>query len=78
MDCEKRLTIKNLIRQLQAWFEWQDAKCWAKAIHPGWVQLATKARSGNTRMIYRDKILMAYRGDLFCPEADLERGVDDG
>lgn len=59
----------KLIRKFRAWLEWQDAKCWAKAIHPGWVQLATKARSVKTRMLFRDKILKAYRGELICPAA---------
>ena len=52
--------IKYAVR---SWFEWQDAKCWAKDIHPGWLYLATKAKSEETRMIYRNKILKAYRGE---------------
>ena len=48
---------------VRSWFEWQDAKCWAKDIHPAWVYLATNARHEETRMIYRNKILKAYRGE---------------
>ena len=53
-------TIKYAV---QSWFEWMDAKSWAKSIHPGWVELAEKAKSNDVRKIYRDKILKAYRGD---------------
>ena len=55
---------QRLSGSVRAWMEWQDAKRWAKAIHPGWVQIATKARSEKTRMTYRNKILKAYRGDV--------------
>lgn len=51
--------IKYAVR---SWFEWQDAKCWAKDIHPGWLHLATKAKSEETRKAYHNKILKAYRG----------------
>jgi hypothetical protein len=54
----------NLIRKLRSWLEWQDAKCWAKAIHPGWLQLATKARSKKTRNLYKEKIMKAYEGEM--------------
>ena len=47
---------------LRAWMEWMDAKSWAESLHPGWVQLATKAKNKEVRLIYRDKILKAYRG----------------
>ncbi len=51
-----------LLRELfNEWMEWQDAKCWAKEFHPGWVQIATKAKGKTTRQIYRDKITKAYR-----------------
>lgn len=52
--------IKKMIRD---WFEWLDAKHWAKQYHPAWVELATNKRvSDYTREIYREKILLAYRG----------------
>lgn len=50
-------------QRVRSWMEWQDAKCWAKAIHPAWVLLATKAGNEETRIIYRDRILKAYRGE---------------
>lgn len=48
---------------LHKWFEWQDAKCWAKDIHPGWLHLATKGGHEETRAYYKAKILAAYRGE---------------
>lgn len=48
---------------VSSWIEWQDAKCWAKDIHPGWVIMATKCRNEETRQYYKIKILAAYRGD---------------
>lgn len=48
-----------------AWLEWQDAKCWANEYHPAWVQIATKSKSEEARAIYKEKILEAYRGDLW-------------
>ena len=45
------------------WLEWQDAKSWAKAIHPGWLHIAKKAKSKEVRLLYRKKILKGYRGD---------------
>lgn len=44
------------------WLEWQDAQCWAKVYHPGWLHIAKKAKLKKVRLIYRDKILNAYRG----------------
>lgn len=55
--------IEKLIEFIRAWFEWQDAKCWAKDYHPGWVHMAKKARHNVVRQYYKDKILMAYRGE---------------
>ena len=43
--------------------EWQDAKCWAKDVHPAWVEIAKRAKIKKTRQIYRNKILKAYRGE---------------
>ena len=51
------------IRQAFAeWLEWQDAKCWAADIHPGWLHIAKKAKRKEVRLLYREKILNAYRG----------------
>lgn len=58
-----RYALGILYQYIAGWFEWQDAKCWAKDIHPGWLHLATKAKSAATRQIYRNKILKAYRGE---------------
>lgn len=46
------------------WFEWEEAKCWANNTHPGWVHLAVRARSEETRKKYREKIILAYLGEL--------------
>ena len=54
----------GLLREwIYDWLEWQDAKEWAKDYHPGWVQIARKARRKTTRRIYRDKIMRAYKGE---------------
>ena len=45
---------------VESWFEWRDAKCWAKEFHPSWVILAENS-SKHTREEYRSKILIAYR-----------------
>ena len=47
---------------IESFIEWQDAKDWAKEFHPAWVEIATRARTEDTRTIYRNKILRAYRG----------------
>jgi hypothetical protein len=44
------------------WLEWQDAKSWAKEYHPGLLHIAKKAKRKEVRLLYRDKILKAYRG----------------
>ncbi len=54
--------LERLWEVLDKWLEWQNAKCWANEYHPGWVQIATKARRKTTRQIYRDKIMNAYNG----------------
>ena len=59
--------LERLLEAINKWLEWQNAKCWAKEYHPGWVQIATKAKGKTTRQIYRDKIMKAYQG-----------GYDDG
>ena len=56
-----------LNKKFYEWIEWLEAKEWSKEYHPGWVQIATKAKGKTTRQIYRDKIMKAYQG-----------GYDDG
>ena len=58
------LLLRDLLNE---WLEWMDAKCWAKEHHPGWLQIARKAKTTKVRQIYRDKIMKAYQG-----------GYDDG
>ena len=48
--------------KFNSWAEWQEAKDWAKSIHPGWHQLATQRKRPEIRATYRRKILNAYRG----------------
>ena len=59
---------KNLYRRalksIRAKNEWEDAKRWIKASHPGWVILATRAKTEETRKKYREKIILAYLGEL--------------
>ena len=45
------------------WLEWQDAQSWAKDIHPGLLYIAKKAKKKEVRLLYREKILNAYRGN---------------
>ena len=54
--------LERLWEVLDKWLEWQNAKCWVSEYHPGWVQIATKAKGKTTRQIYRDKIMKAYHG----------------
>ena len=63
-----RRFIQSIMAELEVlregfndWLEWQDAKEWAKYYHPGWVEIARKARTRTTRKVYRDRILRAYR-----------------
>jgi hypothetical protein len=56
MNCFKEF---NII--LEEWFEWVDAKRWAKAYHPSWVRFATKISRPEIRETYRKKILETYR-----------------
>lgn len=51
-------TIKYAVR---SWIEWQDAKAWAKKMHPAWLYLAIKGSKEETRDKYRRKILNEYR-----------------
>ena len=46
-----------------AWIEWQDAKCWAKQIHPAWVEIVKRTKNEDVRKYYKKMILDAYRGD---------------
>lgn len=62
--------IKSIMAELEVlregfhdWLEWQDAKEWAKYYHPGWVQIARKAKHKYTRDAYRKKIVSEYRGE---------------
>ena len=55
--------IDKLRKAFYDWLEWQDAKEWVKVFHPGWVQIAKKAKTKRTRLLYREKILKAYRGE---------------
>lgn len=48
---------------VMSWLEWQDAKRWAKDIHPAWLEIVKWTKSEEARMIYRNKILKAYRGE---------------
>lgn len=50
--------VKNAV---SSFFEWQDAMYWARAHHPGWVYLATRCKTEETRKYFRDKILEEYR-----------------
>lgn len=59
----KYALIQFWYQYIAGWFEWQDAKCWAKDIHPGWLQIATKCKNQETRAHYKAKILAAYRGE---------------
>ena len=45
------------------WFEWQDARSWAKVYRPAWVHMATKCKNKKTRIYYREKIIAAYKGE---------------
>jgi predicted DNA-binding protein (UPF0251 family) len=55
--------LEILRERFNDWLEWQDAKERAKFYHPGWLQIAKKARGRVTRQAYKDKILRAYRGE---------------
>lgn len=54
--------LKHTIR---SWIERQDAKAWAWVYHPGWLQIATKARNEDTRRVYKQQILLAYREEEY-------------
>jgi hypothetical protein len=55
----KRILI--IKQYIISWIEWQDAKEWAKAFHPSWLQLATQRKRPEIRKTYKNKILDAYR-----------------
>ena len=57
--------INNIKQSVKDWFEWQDAKAWAKVFRPRWVPFATQRRRPELRETYRKKILEAYR-DGYC------------
>ena len=54
----------RVLEAYREWREWQDAKAWVYDSHPGWVHLATNAKTEETRQIYRDKIMLAYLDDI--------------
>ena len=58
-----KMMIAKIREAFYEWLEWQDAKEWVKEFHPGWVQIAKKAKRKSTRLLYREKILKAYRGE---------------
>ena len=49
--------------KVEAWLEWQDVKVWAEEFHPGWLHIAKRSKCKETRIIYKDKILSAWRGE---------------
>jgi hypothetical protein len=49
--------IKTNLRELS---EWEEAKEWAKTMHPNWVRLATQTQRPEIRETYRQKILRGY------------------
>lgn len=53
----------QLVYSVATWFEWQDAKCWAKEYRPAWVHFAAKCKHKETRDYYREKIIAAYKGE---------------
>jgi hypothetical protein len=59
----KYALIQFWYQYIAGWFEWQDAKCWAREYHPAWVQFARKSKRKETRAYYKAKILAAYRGE---------------
>ena len=60
-----KVDLGILRERLYNWLEYQEAKEWAKFYHPGWLQIAKKARTKRTRLTYKDKILKAYRGEEY-------------
>ena len=55
--------IKRLLRILNNWFDWQDAKSWAREYRPAWLYIAQRSNNEATRQRYREKILRAYMGE---------------
>ena len=53
-------TWNDIKKIIQSWFEWEDAKRWAKKRHPAWVQLATQNNRPEIQETYRKKILDEY------------------
>ena len=54
--------IERILNRLAVWFEWQDAKCWAKVFHPAWVEIVKRTKNEDVREYYKNMILGAYRG----------------
>jgi hypothetical protein len=59
----KTCLVQFWYQYIYNWFEWQDAKCWAKEVYPGWLHCFKKCRHQETRDYYKAKILAAYRGE---------------
>lgn len=60
MGSNIRFTWNDMNNLIKSWFEWQDAKNWAKRNHPAWVQLATQNKRPEIQATYRNKILDEY------------------
>lgn len=60
MGSNIRFTWNDINNLIKSWFEWQDAKNWAKKRYPAWVQLATQYKRPEIRETYRTKILDEY------------------
>ena len=51
----------NKVREdLDSWFFWQEARAWAKDMHPSWEWMATQKHNPELREQYRTKILNEY------------------
>lgn len=57
--------LRRLRARVRAFFDWMDAKYWAKEWHPAWVQMATQARHPETRAYYRAKIVAEWSRDPY-------------
>lgn len=47
--------------QIRSYREWKRAKRWAMVVHPGWVYIASRAKTESVRETYRKLILDGYR-----------------
>lgn len=62
----KTCLVQFWYQHIDRWLEWQDAKCWARAYHPGWLHCVRKCKHKETRERYKEKILAGYRGEEEC------------